>query len=139
MRLDPDEARRRFAAAQFARLATVRPDGRPHIVPVTFVVDGDRIEMAVDGKPKTSPNLVRLRNIETNAAVSLLVDHYADDWRELWWVRADGEARFVSSVTKHQSVVDHLVAKYPQYGSSADQFAAALVVQVTRWSGWSWS
>jgi PPOX class probable F420-dependent enzyme len=139
MRLDPDEARRRFAAADVAHLATIRPDGRPHVVPVTFVVDGDKIEMAVDAKPKASRNLARLRNIEANPAVSLLVDHYAAEWGELWWVRADGEAGFQTSATEHAALVGRLLEKYPQYGQSADQFGTALVVQVTRWSGWAYS
>jgi nitroimidazol reductase NimA-like FMN-containing flavoprotein (pyridoxamine 5'-phosphate oxidase superfamily) len=48
MRLRPDEARRRFAAARVARLATITPDGRPHIVPVTFAVEGVRFYSIVD-------------------------------------------------------------------------------------------
>ena len=90
--LDEDDARRRFAAARVARLASVSADGQPHLVPVVFAVDGDRVLMAVDQKPKRHRALKRLRNIDDNPAVSLLVDRYDDDWSTLWWVRADGVA-----------------------------------------------
>jgi PPOX class probable F420-dependent enzyme len=139
MRLDPDEARRRFAEARVARMATVRSDGRPHIVPVTFVVRGDRIEMAVDAKPKLSTNLQRLRNVAANAAVAVLVDHYADDWRALWWVRADGDARLVSSFEERRALVERLLEKYPQHGPSSGVFGAAVVVDVAQWSGWAFA
>ena len=37
------EAREAFAKARVARLATLTPDGAPHIVPICFAVDGDVI------------------------------------------------------------------------------------------------
>ena len=80
------EAGRLFAAAPVARLATVGPDGCPHLVPVVFAVDGDVVYTAVDGKPKVSLRLRRLANIAARPQVSLLVDHYDDDWSRLWWV-----------------------------------------------------
>ena len=82
----------RFAAAKVARLATVTPDGPPHLVPIVFAVAESTVYTAVDGKPKTSQRLRRLANIEANPRVSILVDHYDDDWSQLWWVRADGIA-----------------------------------------------
>ena len=138
MRIEADEARRRFAAATVARLATIRPDGRPHLVPVTFVVVDDRVEMSVDAKPKRAMNVERLRNLEANPEVTMLVDHYADDWSELWWVRADGDARLVGSATEREAIVERLLAKYPQYGSVPREFGATMVVDVARWSGWAW-
>jgi len=74
-----------------ARLATVRPDGAPHLVPVVFAVevaaDGDRVHLAVDAKPKRTRNLQRLVNLRAEPRCALLVDHYADDWSRLWWGR----------------------------------------------------
>ncbi len=93
MRLDPEEARARFAAARVLRLATADRDGRPHLVPCTFAVDdAGRVVIGIDGKPKSTLNLRRLRNIGANPQVSLLVDEYAEDWTRLWWTRADGTA-----------------------------------------------
>ena len=67
--MTPYETRRRFAAARVARLATADAAGRPHIVPVTFAVDGDVVYTAVDAKPKQSTALKRLANVAANPAV----------------------------------------------------------------------
>src|SRR5438067_11464497 len=95
MRLDPDEARRRFATGRVAYLATLRTDGTVALVPIVFEVIGNRVVSAVDAKPKRTPQLARLRHIAREARVALLVDHNEDDWQFLWWARAEGEARVV--------------------------------------------
>lgn len=139
MRLAANEARRRFAEAEVATLATVRPDGRPHLVPVVFSADGDVIVLVVDPKPKASADLQRLRNIAANPAVSLLVDHYESDWSRLWWVRADGNARVVSSGAERDEAIRLLEEKYPQYGTLTGEFGPAVIVRVRRWTGWSYA
>ena len=105
MGLTEGEARTRLAAARVARLATADRDGQPHLVPVTFAVDGDLIYTAVDHKPKTTANLRRLRNIRENPRVALLADYYAEDWVALWWVRVDGRASIIEDETamRHRS------------------------------------
>ena len=97
--------------ARVARLATVGPDGRPHVVPICFVVDGDTLYTAVDEKPKTTRRLQRLRDIEANPGVCVLIDHYEEDWSRLWWVRLRGTARIV----KDDRVLPLLAQKYEQY------------------------
>ncbi len=92
---------------------------------------------AVDPKPKRSRDLRRLRNIASNPAVSLLVDHYEADWRALWWVRADGLARIVESGRERDEVIDRLIEKYPQYVELPGDFGDAVIVTVTAWSSWS--
>lgn len=134
--MDAAQARDRFAAGGVARLATVDAAGRPHLVPVTFIVDGDEVHHAVDAKPKRSRNLKRLANIEANPNVSLLVDHYADDWTELWWVRADGVARVLPAATDVARSTLLLAAKYPQYREHPPA-GPAVVVTVAAWRGWS--
>jgi PPOX class probable F420-dependent enzyme len=132
--MDADEARRRFSAARVARLATVGADGRPHLVPVCFAVDGDTIYSAVDEvKPKATMRLRRLANVAENPSVSLLVDHYDDDWSALWWVRADGRARVLEAAP---DAVALLVARYSQYRDSPPS-GPVLAVDVERWAGWS--
>ena len=139
MRLDSAEARDRFTRSPVLRLATVGGDGRPHLVPCTFAIDGSgRVIIGIDNKPKTSVNLRRLRNISENPRVSLLVDRYADDWAQLWWVRADGTAIVERSGDEHVSQWDLLRAKYPQY---ADQVldGPVMVVSVESWTGWAFA
>ncbi|HTI20869.1 MAG TPA: TIGR03668 family PPOX class F420-dependent oxidoreductase [Kutzneria sp.] len=104
----------RFARARVARLATADRAGRPHLVPVTFAVHEDVVVIAVDHKPKTTTNLRRLRNIAENDQVSLLVDHYDEDWRQLWWVRVDGVARILAGDERIEPI-EWLRAKYEQY------------------------
>ena len=135
--MTPDAARSRFAHARVARLATVGADGAPHLVPVTFAIDGDRIVTAVDAKPKRRRGrLRRLLNIRANPRVSLLVDEYDDDWGKLWWVRADGEARIVEEDPDLGRVLALLRERYPQYATVA-LIGPAVVVEIERWVGWS--
>ena len=125
----------RFAAAPVARLATVTPQGHPHVVPIVFAADGEVIYTAVDGKPKSTQRLRRLANIAANPSVSVLVDHYADDWSQLWWVRADGVASIVSDGPEFDRGLALLRAKYPQY-ESVSLNGPALVVTVQKWTSW---
>lgn len=94
-----------------ARLATV--DGeRPHMVPVVFCALDGALYIPVDGKPKSGTRLKRLRNIERNPAVAILIDRYSDDWSELSWTRIDGRAEIVAT---DDTIRDALETKYPQY------------------------
>lgn len=142
MNLAEDEARSRFAAAAVARLATVAPSGRPHLVPVTFAIDGDRILTAVDHKPKRSTDLARLRNLRADPRVCLLADHYEKRWETLWWVRADGAARVLDELDEedaatHAEALDLLAGKYEQYRERPPAGPVVEVV-VERWTGWAW-
>lgn len=124
-----------FAAAPVARLATVTPDGTPHLVPVVFVLRDDVVYTAVDAKPKSTQRLRRLANIEHNPRVSVLVDHYADDWAQLWWVRMDGIARIHRDGNTQQAGYDLLRAKYRQY-QAVPLDGPVIAVAVQRWSSW---
>ena len=130
-----DDAPARFGAARVARLATTDADGSPHLVPVVFALVGETVWTAVDAKPKTTTILRRLDNVRAHPAVSLLVDHYADDWATLWWVRADGVAT-VLDVDEGRAGLDALTAKYPQYQDNPPP-GPVLRVDVTRWVSWS--
>lgn len=126
----------RFASAPVARLATAGADGRPHVVPVCFAIDGQTLYFAVDFKPKRSTNLKRLRNIAANPAVSILVDHYEDDWNRLWWVRVDGDARVVTERAEAQRAVKLLAARYSQYRANAPA-GPVVAVAIAAMTGWS--
>ena len=120
------------AAERVARLATVDRNGRPHIVPICFVLDGETLYTAVDEKPKRTRRLKRLENIEANPHVEVLIDHYEDDWSELWWVRLRGTARIVED----PRAVDLLVAKYPQYAERRPE-GPVIAVDVEERSEWT--
>jgi PPOX class probable F420-dependent enzyme len=136
LKLTADEARRRFGTAAVARLATVGPAGRPHLVPITFAVDGDHIYTAVDAKPKTTANLRRLRNIATDPRVTVLADHYEDDWDRLWWARADGLAAILGPPADLAGPLELLAARYPRYRSGRPA-GPVIAIHVERWTGWT--
>jgi len=130
-------ARDRFASVPVARLATVDAAGQPHLVPMVFALDGDTIYSAVDAKPKRSTALRRLANVTANPRVSVLADHYDDDWTALWWVRADGTARVVPvDAPAGRRALGLLVARYRQYEKNPP-IGPVLVVDVARWVQWT--
>ena len=134
-RLAGSDARALFAGARTATLGSTGADGRPHLVPCVFAVDGDQVYSAVDGKPKTTRQLQRLANIAARARVSLLADHYDDaDWSALWWVRADGVARVVAAEDA-QPALRLLRERYLQYRSQPPE-GPVIEVAVEHWSGW---
>ena len=133
-RLDATGARERFAAARVARLATISPDGAPRIVPIVFALDGDTIYMTVDAKPKRTTELARLANVAAEPRVSVLVDHYDEDWDALWWARADGRGRVLQpGEDEARRAVARLAARYPQQRGAG----AVLAIDVARWTGWA--
>jgi PPOX class probable F420-dependent enzyme len=132
--MDP-QWRDRAATAPVARIATVRADGRPRVVPCCFALAGDLLYWAVDHKPKTTHQLGRLDDIAAHPSVSLVVDHYADDWSELWWVRLDGEARVIDDAEEREGALDLLAAKYQQYREHRPS-GAVVAVNITRWQTW---
>jgi PPOX class probable F420-dependent enzyme len=123
------------AEARVARLATVDPQGRPHAVPICFVIEDDTLFTVVDEKPKRTRRLQRLRNIEANPGVEVLIDHYDDDWSKLWWVRLRGTAR-IAEPDEH--VLELLADKYPQYRASPPQ-GPVIAVRIEERSAWSGS
>jgi PPOX class probable F420-dependent enzyme len=130
------QERARVSAARVARLATVRPDGTPHIVAVTFALDGDIVVSAVDHKPKRTQELQRLRNLEERPTASLLVDHYEDDWSKLWWVRLDLDVEIVRHGPRRTDLLEPLVSKYADYRVAAPQ-GPVLVMAVRSTTSWS--
>ena len=109
---DPQELRRRVAAAPVARLATIRRDGGPRLVPITFALVDELPCFVVDEvKPKRDTRLARLADIARDPRVTLLVDHYEADWAALWWVRIDGTAAVHEAGELRERAVDVLAAK----------------------------
>jgi PPOX class probable F420-dependent enzyme len=108
----------RVDAARVGRLATVDREGRPHVVPICFVIAGETLYSAVDAKPKRTLRLKRLDNVRANPSVEVLVDHYEEDWSRLWWVRLRGRARILDAGDERERALRLLTAKYPQYADA---------------------
>ena len=138
MTLDRGTALARFAGASVASLATTRESGSPHLVPITFAVDGETVYSMVDRKPKTTRALQRLANIAANPEVSLLVDHYEDDWAGLWWVRVDGTASVSEDAALVTTARALLESKYPQYRDQPPD-GPAISVAISGVTWWEWA
>jgi PPOX class probable F420-dependent enzyme len=130
------DLRGRVARERVARLATVDRDGRTHLVPITFALVGDSVYSAVDAKPKRSRTLRRIENARERPEVTVLVDHYEDDWTRLWWVRIRGQARVLDGGEEAERALAALAAKYEQYLQEPPG-VPVLAVDVAEWRGWS--
>ena len=126
----------RVISARVARLATIDADGRPHLVPIVFAVDGDTLYSAVDRKPKRSQTLRRIENARVRPDVTILVDHYEDDWRHLWWIRLRGSARVLDEGEERERALALLHDKYPQYRDEPPD-GPVLAVDITEVREWS--
>jgi PPOX class probable F420-dependent enzyme len=125
----------RLTAARVARLATTDPDGRPHLVPIVFALDGDTLYSAVDHKPKRSSRLRRIENARARPDVTVLVDHYEENWGGLWWIRLRGRARVLDDGDEHDHALALLQEKYPQYRAEPPE-GPVLAVDVTEVRKW---
>jgi PPOX class probable F420-dependent enzyme len=120
-------------------MATVTPEGKPHVVPFVFVLVGDehhlRAYWAVDQKPKKGPLIRRIGNLMVNPALEFVVDGYADDWDLLWWVRVSGNARVVDSDVERTEAISALAKKYPNY-VQAPPMGPVIAVDVDAVTSW---
>src|SRR5712691_11436095 len=131
-----EDMRRRIKSARVAQLGTVGRGGKPHVVPITFAMSDAALYFAVDHKPKKTADRQRLRNIAVNPAVSVLVDHYEDDWTRLWWVRIDGSARIIEDGPEFDEAMSKLGARYEQYRSNRP-LGPVVAINVERMTSWS--
>jgi PPOX class probable F420-dependent enzyme len=127
----------RLTTARVARLATTDPDGRPHLVPIVFAIEGDILYSAVDQKPKRSRTLRRIENARRRPDVTVLVDDYEEDWERLWWIRLRGRARVLDEGPEHDRALALLIEKYAQYRADPPDgpVLAVDVTEVRTWSG----
>jgi PPOX class probable F420-dependent enzyme len=125
----------RLTKARVARLATIDPDGRPHLVPIVFALDGQTLYSAVDRKPKRSRTLRRIENARVRPDVTILVDHYDENWSRLWWIRVRGRARVLDEGDERGRALALLREKYPQYRDEPPD-GPVLAVDVTDVRDW---
>jgi coenzyme F420-0:L-glutamate ligase/coenzyme F420-1:gamma-L-glutamate ligase len=125
-------------AARVAHLATADAKRQPLVVPVCFAFDGEEFFSPIDEKPKrlAPQKLRRLRNIEQNPHVSLVIDRYKEDWRKLAYILVSGNARILLTGQKHRRGVRLLRRKYPQYHSMAIEDRPMIVIRPAKVKVW---
>ena len=126
-------------SARTGHLATADAKGRPQVVPVCFVFDGQAIYSVLDAKPKTTPlrQLRRVKNILANPQVSLVVDHYEEDWDKLQYILVSGDAELLESGEEWALAIAMLREKYPQYQAMDLDQNPVIKITPVRYSPWS--
>lgn len=123
----PDEIKRYIAAAPVCRIATVRADGGPHVIPVCPVFDGDRT-VYVD----LGPDSASARALRTESRVAVLFDEYHDDWTRLRKVLLHCVAEPISGAAQ-DAAWERIRAKFPQYTTVDWQPRLTMALRVERW------
>ena len=128
-----EDTRRFLETHRLGHLATMGPDGAPHVIPVCYALDDEALYFVADEKPKRRParELERLRNLRANPRVALVVDEWDEDWTRLAWVLVRGTATIVDEAAAHAAALVRLRARYPQYRAMAlDDPATHPVVRI---------
>ncbi len=127
--------------APVGRLATADASGRPHVIPVCFAYDGEYLYSLLDAKPKRGSltSLRRVRNILANPQVSLVIDHYDEDWSSLWYLLVHGRAELVEDPATTGPAIALLRSKYPQYRPMAVDGNPVIRITPERATGWTGS
>jgi len=124
-------------AARVAHLATIGPDGTPHLVPVCFALAGDSLYIPIDEKPKRpGTRLQRLRNIAARPAVAVTVDRYDEDWRRLGWVMLRGTAEILAVGPEHALAQGLARTRYPQLRPMRLEDLPVIAVRIARVTSW---
>jgi PPOX class probable F420-dependent enzyme len=133
-----DQQRRFLDAQRVARLATADGAGRPHVVPICYVLSGDTVYFTIDEKPKKKPaaGLKRLANLRENPFAALVVDRYDEDWSRLGWVMLQGRAEVLESGPEHDRAQATLRARYPQLAAMRIEALPVIAVRVDHVASW---
>jgi coenzyme F420-0:L-glutamate ligase / coenzyme F420-1:gamma-L-glutamate ligase len=125
-------------AHRVARLATVDGAGCPLVLPICYTVAEETLYSPIDAKPKRVPvqRLKRLRNIEENPQVALVIDDYAEDWTQLAYVILQGTAEIVTGGSPFERAVAALREKYPQYQQMPIEENPMIAVHLTHVVSW---
>lgn len=124
-----------MALARVGTLATLTPEGAPHLVPFCFALDRDSLVSAVDHKPKRTTRLRRLENVARDDRATVLVDQYDERWDRLWWVRLDASASVLPEGPDAERARSLLAGKYQQY-RERPPLGPVLSLRILRWSSW---
>jgi PPOX class probable F420-dependent enzyme len=133
-------ARELLSAGRVAHLATSDQYARPHVVPIVFVWRDPVLYTPLDRKPKREDDwhaLRRVRNIETNGRVAIVVDRYGEDWARLAWVLLEGVATILESGDERDAAATLLREKYAQYETLPLEGRPIVRVEIEHAAEWS--
>jgi len=117
---------------QVGRLATVSRDQFPHVTPLCYATDGERLYL------NTAYHSKKARNIRENPRVSFVVDDFPS-WEKIRGVLVRGKAELISKGKLHQIGRDLIYKKYPKYQESypiQEGSGYILVITPTKVKSW---
>ena len=126
-------------AKRVARLSTVDRNGRPHVIPICFVIDRwSNILTAIDSKPKRvdDMHLKRVRNISRNPYVAIVFDTYQENWDKLCFLLIHGKAELLDDGIAKKEAVCLLRDKYVQYKEYLNEHAPILRIVPDKITSW---
>ena len=133
-----DQQRGFLDAQRVARLATADAAGRPHVVPICYLLRGDSVYFTIDEKPKRKPGarLKRLANLRENPRAALVVDRYDEDWSRLGWVMVQGRAEVLERGPEHDLAQAGLRARYPQLATMRIAELPVVAIRIEHVASW---
>lgn len=132
-----DRQRRFLDAQRVARLATADAAGRPHVVPICYVLIGSTVYFTIDEKPKKKRGtLKRLANLQANPFAALVVDRYDEDWSRLGWVMVQGSAEVLEAGAEHHQAQARLRARYPQLVAMRIERLPVVAIRIDHAASW---
>ena len=133
-----DHERRFLLTRRVGHLATADSRAIPHVVPVCFTISQGTLYMTIDEKPKrvAAPALKRVRNIERNPMVAIVVDRYDENWTRLGWVMLRGRAEILRAGTEHDYAQELLRSRYRQLAAMQIADRPVIAVRLERVKSW---
>jgi F420H(2)-dependent biliverdin reductase len=117
------DAREKLSRAANIWLASVRPDGRPHLTPVWFVYDGLQLYVSID------PNSVKSRNLASNPNVSLALEDGSHP------LICEGQAVLIPQPYTAE-IVDLFQKKYDWDIREDGQYGQLVKITPVKWLAW---
>ena len=119
--------------ARVSRVATVSAEGVPHAVPVCHVLAGQKLYFG------SGDDATKVRNLEANPRITVIVDEYSDHWDGLKGAMVQGRARLIERGPQFTRIRDLLYEKYPQYPKEAALTTSdSVIVEVSPLRVFTW-
>lgn len=126
----PEAVKEFVAAAPVCRIATVRPDGEPNVIPVCPVFDGEAT-VYVD----ISATYATADALRHEPRIAVLIDEYYDDWSSLKAVLLRCRTEEISAEERERAW-ELIREKFPQYGSVGWEPRLTLALRIYDWREW---
>jgi PPOX class probable F420-dependent enzyme len=91
------------AGTRLAHVALTRPDGRPHVTPVCFILDGDELAFAL------SPGSVKGKSLARDRRIAVCV---SDQRQPYGFVTVEGHAHISAEPDRIRHVAAGIAARY---------------------------